>query len=247
MCLEYINTNRSIIIDSTGVIIDKHYNEDKHFIVSDKVNESLNWNILEQKLSADLLVSSIIPISENNNGTFWPNLSRQYLRSIIRYCYFNKISSVNDLLDICNLPYLEIESLVKFIPGNEIDYKLFDTGEKTLNNVRLVLLSYLNNFESKFTNNANFKILDWLRFTDFNKSIIFVDLRNLNLCDKRSFIPNNSYVFLANLIYLWRFYHYTSIDLIFNCPNILEYLLPGFDISESLNSDSEDMVNVINL
>ena len=139
--LKQINT-KCIIIDTTGIFVEKYYRSDKDFILNPFDNRGVPWSPwIECKTDFDFdeIAECFIPSSLNDNENYWRIAARSLFSSVLKKTKDSK--KLPELQEwILSKPLTDLATFVKNTKAAaHIDLK----SEKTAGSVRSVASSFL--------------------------------------------------------------------------------------------------------
>lgn len=140
--------DQAIIVDTTGGIFSRFYNEEKDILLNPLDARSRNWNIWDEIINDHVLediAESLIPETRSLD-TFWVSSSRQLLCESIRFLCNNKLRSYKELLDMTlKMPLKELSQRLQ---GTSVSAIVDPSIDKTALSVRASLASQLKSLEA---------------------------------------------------------------------------------------------------
>jgi type IV conjugative transfer system coupling protein TraD len=140
--------DQAIIVDTTGGMFSRFYDEEKDILLNPLDARSHNWNIWDEIINDYVLediAESMIPETRSFD-TFWTQSARQLLCESIRYLCKNDLRTYNDLLDMTlKIP---LKDLSRRLQGTSVSAIVDPAIDKTALSVRASLASNLRALES---------------------------------------------------------------------------------------------------
>lgn len=140
--------DQAIIVDTTGGMFSRFYDEEKDILLNPLDARSHNWNIWDEIINDYVLediAESMIPETRSFD-TFWTQSARQLLCESIRYLCKNDQRSYKELLDMTlKIP---LKDLSKRLQGTSVSAIVDPAIDKTALSVRASLASNLRALEA---------------------------------------------------------------------------------------------------
>ena len=140
--------DQAIVVDTTGGIFSRFYDEEKDILLNPLDARSRNWNLWDEIINDYVLediAESMIPETRSFD-TFWTQSSRQLLCESIRYLCKNNQRSYKELLDMTlKMP---LKDLSRRLQGTSVSAIVDPAIDKTALSVRASLASQLRSLEA---------------------------------------------------------------------------------------------------
>ena len=159
-----INNSRqkTLVVDTTGVYVDRYYNSAKDFILSPFDSRGAPWHPwIECKNSADLeeLAECFIPRSVNDNENYWRIAAKSLFSSVLKKTESEvKTSILQDWL--LTRP---LDELAEFVQGTKAAAHIDLSSPKTAASIRSVASSFLGCLEYITDTKNPFSIVNWMQ------------------------------------------------------------------------------------
>lgn len=153
---------RAIIIDTTGVFVEKFYNPQTDIILNPLDARSKNWNIWQEcqnDLHVDELVTSLIPSTLHD--PFWSDAARSLFGETLKILKKRKRATLQEALDYAiSLPLKDIQWFYAGTPAAA----LVDKGaDKTAASIRVNLATYIRSLFLLEESSQSFSVRQWVQ------------------------------------------------------------------------------------
>jgi type IV conjugative transfer system coupling protein TraD len=167
-CLHHIlstvreQNQRSIIIDTTGILTEYYYRPGKDIILNPLDSWAAPWHPwieCTDKTSYAAMAESFIPQSLSESDNYWRTSARIVLSSLLEIFENNpKTSELSEKI-LC----ASLSELCDLVKGTKAASLIDMSSEKTAASIRSVLSSFLTCFEFLPDANNSFSIRDWVQ------------------------------------------------------------------------------------
>lgn len=170
-CLHHIlpqlrrERKKTLIVDTTGVFVEKYYREGKDFFLNLFDERSSEWNPwveCRETFDFDSLAESFIPSSIHEGEHYWRQSSQKAFSALLEKLKREQKASMLSKIILHD----SLEDFTKYISGTKAASVVDIASEKTAASVRSVLSSYLSSFEYLKDCEESFSIRDWLEQKD---------------------------------------------------------------------------------
>jgi len=153
--------NRAIIIDTTGVFVEKYYREGKDILLNPFDPRGVKWSPwieCREKSDFDNLSKSLIPDTYSQSDAFWQNSAQIVLSTILEKTNLTKRNSDIVKWILCS----DLKSLSEFVAGTQASSLINMDSEKTAGSIRAVASNYLKCFQYLEDTQDPFSIRNWV-------------------------------------------------------------------------------------
>ncbi len=153
---------KAIIIDTTGVFVDRYYRADKDYILNpfDERGQAWHpWVECRDHFDYDALAASLIPLSSSEQDNYWRVAASTVFSSLLQKC---EESKSNQAL-VQWLLFEPLPKLCDFVKGTKAASHLDMSSERTASSIRSVASSYLSCLEYLKDTQNPFSIRDWMQ------------------------------------------------------------------------------------
>jgi type IV conjugative transfer system coupling protein TraD len=157
--------NKAVIVDTTGVFVEKYYKEGRDSILNIFDERSKPWSPwveCQEPFDYKAMAESFIPSSLNEAENFWRRSAQQVLSSILEKTSDECLSSVLNQVILKD----SLESFCNFLQGTQAASVVDISSEKTAASVRSVLAAHLSSFQFLKDAEESFSIRDWIKNDD---------------------------------------------------------------------------------
>ncbi|WP_068470614.1 type IV conjugative transfer system coupling protein TraD [Candidatus Protochlamydia phocaeensis] len=166
------NKQRAIIIDTTGVFVERYFRVGKDILLNPCDERSVSWHPwieCRDRLDFDSLAEGFIPQSYSENDEYWRTASRSLLSAALLKLNFQKNTSelTNKLL------FEPLSKLAEFVQGTKAAAHIDLNSERTAGSVRSVASSFLGCLEFLQDTESPFSIREWIE-KEQNDSWLFL-------------------------------------------------------------------------
>ncbi len=159
------NKQRAVIVDTTGVFVDRYFREGKDKLLNplDKRTELWSpWAECHNSFDVDDLSECFIPSSYSENENYWRTAGRVLFSSLMQKCESTKRTS-----ELSRWILFEpLTNLCKYIQGTKGAAHLDMNSEKTAASIRSVTSSFLSSLEFLSDTENPFSIKEWMKQED---------------------------------------------------------------------------------
>jgi hypothetical protein len=152
---------QAIIVDTTGIIFAKFFEEQNDILLNPLDQRSVSWNLWKEILSPQLcdeIASSLIP--ENPYDSFWNASAKQVFSECLKLLIRQKKTSYQALLNLTlNMP---LKEMFMNLQGTSVASLMDPSLEKTSLSIRATLSLYLRIFEWLEDQEEGFSIIPFL-------------------------------------------------------------------------------------
>ena len=170
-CLHHIlghirsNKHKAIIVDSTGVFLDRYYREGKDILLNPLDSRGVAWHPwAEGETAIDYanLADSFISSSNSENENYWRMASKTVLVSLLE-----KFSDVKKTSELTRwIQYETLDNLCKLVRGTKAAAHMDLSSEKTASSIRSVASTFMECLETLPDTSTPFSIKDWVAKKD---------------------------------------------------------------------------------
>lgn len=163
---------RAIIVDTTGVFVEKFYNPQTDILLNPLDARSKNWDIWQEcqnDLHIDELATSLIPSTLHD--PFWTDAARTLFSETLKILKKGKSPSLKQALKyVISLPLQEIQDFYEGTPAAALVDK---TADKTAASIRVNLATYLKSLFLLEDSSKGFSIRQWVQ-NEKNEGWVFL-------------------------------------------------------------------------
>ena len=153
---------RAVIIDTTGVFVDRYYRKDLDIILNPFDQRGSSWHPwveCEDKFDYEALAESFIPQTYSEHDNYWNTAARALFSSILI-----KLEQSEKISDLTRwLLYESLAKLATFVQGTKAASHLDLNSERTAGSVRSVASSFLACLEFIADTKSPFSIREWVK------------------------------------------------------------------------------------
>lgn len=152
---------KAIIVDTTGMFVNRYYSPDKDFILSPFHKLSVKWTPwAECKNQSDYasIAEAFIPNSNNEHDNYWRQASRALYSSMLQK--FNQSQKNSELVQW--LLYESLANLCELMKGTKAASHMDINSEKTASSIRSVASTFLECLECLQDTSTPFSIREWV-------------------------------------------------------------------------------------
>ncbi len=170
-CLHHIlhqirkNKQKAIIVDTTGVFLDRYFLEEKDILLNPFDQRGKTWSPwAEGCTNSDYasLAEAFIPTSQSDNENYWRIASRTVFVSLLEI--FSNTKKTSEIIRW--LQYEKLASLCKLVEGTKAAAHMDFSSEKTASSIRSVASTFLESMSSLQDTEMPFSISKWLAIKD---------------------------------------------------------------------------------
>lgn len=158
------NNKKTLIVDTTGIFVDRYFREGKDVLLSPFDSRSSSWHPwIECQNNSDFeeLAECFIPRSPNENENYWRTAAQSLFSSVLRKIRSKKTSELQEWLLSKPLP-----DLAEFVQGTKAAAHIDLRAEKTAGSIRSVASSFLGCLEYLKDTEDPFSISEWMQKDD---------------------------------------------------------------------------------
>lgn len=163
---------KAIIIDTTGIFVERYYREGVDIILNpfdDRSSQWHPWVECQERLDYEALAESFIPQSYSELENYWRIAARSLLSSLLLKTAQTKSNS-----ELTRWALFEsLANLCSYVKDTKAASHLDMSSEKTASSIRSVSASFLGCLEFLQDTNAPFSIREWTQKED-NNSWLFL-------------------------------------------------------------------------
>lgn len=170
-CLHHIlsqvrkNHNKAIIVDTTGVFLDRYFREGKDVLLNPFDSRGVKWSPWAEGCEAAdyaSLAEAFIPISQSENEGYWRMASKTVFTSLLE-----KLSDTKKTSELTKwLEYEKLSSLCNLVVGTKAAAHLDMASEKTASSIRSVASTFLECLDNLKDTQDPFSIRQWMSQND---------------------------------------------------------------------------------
>jgi type IV conjugative transfer system coupling protein TraD len=153
---------RAIVIDTTGVFVDRYYRKDLDIILNPFDQRGASWHPwieCKDKFDYEAIAESLIPQSYSEHDNYWHTAARALFSSVlIKLAKSEKISELNKWL-----LYEPLAKVATFVKETKAASHLDLNSERTAGSVRSVASSFLACLEFIADTDSPFSIREWVK------------------------------------------------------------------------------------
>ena len=153
---------RAVIIDTTGVFVDRYYRENQDVILNPFDQRGCAWHPWIEcidNFDYEALAESFIPQTYSDHEKYWNTAARSLFSSVlIKLKDSSKTSELNKWM-----LFEPLSRLASFIAGTKAASHIDMNSERTAASVRSVASSYLSSMEFIEDTETPFSIREWIR------------------------------------------------------------------------------------
>jgi type IV conjugative transfer system coupling protein TraD len=151
-----------IIVDTTGVFIEKYYRKDKDIILNPTDPRSATWHPwieCHDKFDYEALAESFIPHSHSEHENYWRIAARALFSALLAKTHLSQSTS-----ELARWSLFEpITKLCEFVQGTKAAAHIDMNSEKTASSIRSVASSFLGSLEILNDTKQPFSIRNWVQ------------------------------------------------------------------------------------
>jgi type IV conjugative transfer system coupling protein TraD len=156
---------KTIIIDTCGIFVEKYYRPDKDIILNPFDKRSAQWNPWAEGDTpfdyADI-AESFIPHSNSDHDSYWRDASKTVFSTLLE-----KFADTRKTSDIVQwIQYESLANLCKLMAGTPAAAHMDLSSEKTASSIRSVSSTFLSSLRALEDTSTPFSIREWLERDD---------------------------------------------------------------------------------
>jgi type IV secretory pathway TraG/TraD family ATPase VirD4 len=155
------NRQKAVVIDTTGMFVEKYFRADKDFILNPthpKSEEWHPWAECENRLDFDELSECFIPQTHLDSENYWRQAAKSFFSTLME-----KLSNGAKTSDLTRwILYEPLQNLAGFLEGTRAAAHIDLNTERTAGSVRSVACSYLECLNYLKDTATPFSIKKWM-------------------------------------------------------------------------------------
>jgi type IV conjugative transfer system coupling protein TraD len=166
---------KAIVIDTTGVFVERYYRENKDILLNPFDHRSVPWHPWAEcadKFDFDAIAESFIPQSLAQQENYWRMAARSLFSAVLQ-----KTGNMRKTSEVCRwLLYEPLSKLCEFVQGTKAGAHLDIGSEKTAASIRSVATTFLECLEHVDDTIQPFSIRQWIQ-NDRDDSWLFLNCK----------------------------------------------------------------------